>query len=521
MPVLSRSSSLTVDENGEIKGVLAENFRNAQPAFKVHEPVNEGGDAAIAVQRYLNNEKSAATFNSKEGQMIWPRGWGAGTRVLFTMTTCGRKPTSFMCPVIAFLPDEEKSAARPSRATLIEGASDPVICYDKRTGLVHLYYWVNAWSPPTNSNGSPHSTYESYEIKQQSLLFKTVDPPGPTYIDSTYLEASYSSLLNPPSREFTRLRDVPDWYFPGSNPRPEELVNLPYLAYPAPDAVQEPMGPFRMDCFWIAPWTDGHLYRFPKNYDPTPPPPVESPVPLQTPSPFPAGSPPPYDPSAFMDNFPFARIPDQETAREVNNVLYKMRKVLPITDLERATLLEYQLAPRRLAYLARTTRVLMHAVGHFLLGIKENDVPVVSTSGGATLPPLKSALTNNSQPLPYLVVSSPQPVLSTPRGVNKVLISRQKWLSWWTGEDVFITAPLNYKYPAAGTAALTAGDPQVDFTIHDPSANLDAYRRGAVLPDTDVTQRAPFVPEKTILVPRMLSFTLVDFMSNSSLWTQM
>lgn len=502
MPVLGRAPALTVGQNGEITGVIPENSPNGQPPFMLNMRSGNNFMPMFYVQKDTRNQEADK-----------PKGYGAGTRILYTINTCERKPLPDIIPVIAIWTDGS-NGGYPMNASLIEGAVDPQLTYDSKTGRYHLYYWVNAWSPPGDPvlpPGSPPSTLSM----EEDTLFNSVKPPNPTTEDSNYRTPN-SSVKYPFARSYLGLRDLPEWYAPGLAPVQFETDSFATL-FPTAAPSQEKLGPFNLGRFWIAPWSDGHLYRFGKNFDPIPAPSISPPLPLAPP-----GSPPPPPPVVpvnsvnFLDQFQYASIPQQPIQQEVAIALYHFRHGTPLTPTQLATLLEYQLLPRRLMNLARTTRVLMHTTGHLYVLRKQNDLEVPTASVGAAIPVQNTNTMEDA--LPYLVVESPQPVMAMPKGSNKVMVGRSKWTSYISGEDTYILAGLNFRYPAAGTVSLTCGNPQVDFQIHDPCDNLDAWRRGVSLPEADSPQMPQQLPEKTLLFPGVPSFTLVGLMNDMSVW---
>jgi hypothetical protein len=498
MPVLGRSPSLTIGNNGELLGIISENFSKGQPPFHLNLPPSEGGSATFYIQKDIRNQESDK-----------PRGYGAGTRVLFTLVTCERKPLAKMVPVVALWPDSQ-NGPYPLTASLIESALDPQITFNPLTGRFHLYYWVNAWSPPGNPTNND---------TEESTLFNSVKPPSPTEEDIDYRTPNSETRFSSP-RSFLGTRDLPEWYLAGQEPSGYGEYNQ---IFPIQPPTQEKIGPFNISNFWIAPWTDEHLYRFNANYDPTPDPPVSAPNPVPYPPP-PPGSPPtppippvtPVSSQSFLDNFPYANIPQLPVPIEVSIALYKHRNSQPLKSTELATLQDYFLAPRRLMNLARCVRVLMHTTGTIYILNRKDDYEIPVSSGGGALPVTNNTEVGESDP--YLVVDAPQPVLALPRASNKVMVVRHKWTSFVNSEDVYVTAPLNYRYPAAGTVALTAGNPQLDFTIHDPCDHLDYWRRGLMLPESDFPQRAQQLPEKDLIFPGVPSYTLIGLMSDLSIW---
>jgi hypothetical protein len=163
MAVLTRATSSTIGDNGEVISVIAENFQEPHLPFLLYPQIGEG-DPAFKVQRN--------TYNQEKSK---PRAWGAGTRVLFLLCSCERKPVLDWTPVIALTQNAEK-AATPILTTVIESPIDPVLLFDPNTQFYHLFYWVNAWSPTFASTTS------------QGSLFPATDPPLPDNYDPSYYE---------------------------------------------------------------------------------------------------------------------------------------------------------------------------------------------------------------------------------------------------------------------------------------------------------------------------------------------
>lgn len=478
MAVLGRSLSLTVGDNGELLGVMAYNLQRGQPPFLLVEPNSDGSRPYAKVQRDNRNQELTKNLC-----------YGAGARILATVTTCERKPLNLFSPVIALKADSDKDAS-PFQGTLIEGATDPELKYDPKTGTYHLFYWVNAWSPPSS------------EISEPSLFQKTKPASNLGHIDPGYSENTNS--FQPPPRNFTCVRDLPNWYSDGrfSEP-PESWFNVP-------EPTNEKVGEFNINSFWVAPWSDAHSYRFPKNYDPFKDPPMADPdVPQAAPSQQSSNS-------DFLSYLDFYSKPNLTIQREVKNALYRMKQNKALRFSERATLEEYALMPMRMAYLSRTNRVLMHATGRVHVASKF-DTKEEAVLLGASLP--KDTVGDESSYHNFLVVEQPRPVFALKRGVNKLMVGRQKWVSFVNGSDVFITAPLNYRYPSAGTVALTFGDPQVDFCWHDTFVQTNGFRNGVHLPESEIPQRPQYLPEKDLLIPTFGGISLIELLSSSSSWS--
>jgi hypothetical protein len=480
MSVVGRSLSTAIGDNGELISALAENLPLALPPFLILPPLGEGTENGMyRVARDTTNQPTRL------------RSYGAGARALFTTATCERKPTGDLIPILALLPDQEKSS-RPLKATLIEGAVDPVLVYHPASSIYDLYYWVNAWSPP-KAGALPFPT----------PLFPSTLPLEPTAIDSDYESNSSYSFPQPPSKTFTAIREPPDWFKPGT------FTN---------DRIKTPdgnVGPFDIERFWVAPFTDAHLFRFPADFDPTPPPPLAPPVSLSPPlppSPPPIGGGPSSD---LLNSFPFAKYPQTGTTQQVNDAIYAVKHDQPLKETQKATYEEYVYAPYRIALLSRCTRVLMKTRGFQVSGRRFYDLDLTDQT---TNPPKAADNVPSSLCHAYLVVEPPKPVWALPRGINKVVVQRPKWISYLPDGRIFITAALTYRYPAAGTVSLCAGNPQVDFTVHSPSDFWDYNRRAGILPESDAPQRAPFTPEKDLTFPLILDFTLVGLLNQMSLW---
>jgi hypothetical protein len=117
----------------------------------------------------------------------------------------------------------------------------------------------------------------------------------------------------------------------------------------------------------------------------------------------------------------------------------------------------------------------------------------------------------------YLIVNHPKPVLTLPRGINKVLLGRPKMTSFLQ-EDFFVTAALTYRYPAVATVSLCAGNPHVDFTIQCPSDHFDEYRRMGILPESQTPQKAPPLVQGSIIIPGGYPSSLIEALSVGSFW---
>jgi hypothetical protein len=224
--------------------------------------------------------------------------------------------------------------------------------------------------------------------------------------------------------------------------------------------------------------------------------------------------PPPVvtDPSAqFIENFPNLAYPFNKTTQILISVLYSITHEMTLRPSEMSTLDSYVFALDRLMGLARCSRVLMQTEGWLVEGRKQNDPDQLSS----TYRPVEIPIEENSST--YLVVDHPRPVLALPRGVNKVLLGRPKMTSFLQG-DYFVTAALTYRYPAAATVSLCAGNPHVDFTIQCPSDHFDEYKRMGILPEAQTPQHAPPIVQAAIIIPSGYPTTLIEAVSSGSFW---
>jgi hypothetical protein len=153
----------------------------------------------------------------------------------------------------------------------------------------------------------------------------------------------------------------------------------------------------------------------------------------------------------------------------------------------------------------------MQTEGQLVVGNKQND-PDQLTS---TYKPVPTKI--NEVRDTYLVVNPPRPVLALPRGINKILLGRPKMTSF-LGNDFFVTAALTYRYPAVATVSLCAGNPHVDFTIQCPSDHFDENRRMGSLPESLTPHAAPPIVEETIIIPANYGTSLVEALSNMTIW---
>lgn len=487
-----RLPSSVVTETGEVMTVVAENFEGFQSAFTLYD-----SDISEA------NVYARVTRDNPAGNEIGLIGWGAGTKALFFTMTSDGAPIQRLTPVIALMPNADSSKSGPLAATVIESAVDPVLRYFETEKMFVLYYWVNAWSPPLLFSPPPPPPPQG-----KSTLFDGVKPPPPTLVDDDYLmDTTYDGPQ--PEPRYTTIRDVPNWYLDGTDPA---ISLLP----PSPPTVLERVGPIDLNRFWIAPFTDAHLFRFPPNYDPFPLPPLQDP---EVPPPGPPGPPPiavlppPVitDPSStLIENFPYLTYPINKTTQVITSILYSINHGLSIRPSEKSTLDTYVFALERLMGLARCSRVLMQTDGWLVTGNKKDD-PDQLESAYLPVPTSKGDIDT------YLVVKHPRPVLTLPRGINKVLLGRPKMNSF-LGADFFVTAALTYRYPAVATVSLCAGNPHVDFTIQCPSDHFDEYRRMGILPESKTPQLAPPIVGGSIIIPGGYPTSLVEALSTGSFW---
>ena len=394
MPVISRSTSSVVLDSGETASVFVENLPQAVQPITLS--ISEGSRVGLF----------RASRDRFVGDEINQVGWGVGTRLLLLTVTSQGVPTQVFTPVIALLPDVDKGG-QPARGVFLESIVDPVIVFNNIQKKVSLFYYVNAWSPPPflalpepplppspppppvppppsppppppelviESDSTPFGQYAA-----PLTLFSGVIPPLPNQVDSNYYENPSYQGRQPFEGEYTGIRDVPNWYTVETAPDLDDI----------PGSVYESVGPFDMTRFWIAPFTDAHLYRFPESLDGFSAPakqPVEVPSappgpPLPTLPPLPP-SPPPADPSQdLLPLFPFMTIPETNTTQEVLAVLFKVQNEEPLTDLEYQTYDCYRYSLARITGLTRCTRVLMRAEGQFYnLELKQDGEATTTTT---------------------------------------------------------------------------------------------------------------------------------------------
>ena len=409
------------------------------------------------------------------------------------------------------MPNAQNTKSGPLSATVIESAVDPVLQYFETGKKFVLYYWINAWSPPLSSISLSPPPPQGKPAK--STLFEGVKPPLPTLVDDDYtVNSSYDGPQ--PEPRYTTVRNVPSWYREGTAPEDPIDAKLLDLVIPSMTEVSEKMGPIDLNRFWVASFTDAHLFRFPAEYDPFPGPSIQDPYVPES-LPLPPGPPQPVlpppvvtDPSAtFIQNFPFLTYPFNKTTQALTSILYNVDQELTLRPSERSTLDTYVLATERLMGLARCSRILMQTEGRLFIGNKQEDPDQLL----AAHKPVPTSITKD--PDTYLLVNHPRPVLALPRGINKVLLGRPKMTSF-LGVNFFITAALTYRYPAVATVSLCAGNPHVDFTIQCPSDHFDEYRRMGVLPESKTPQTAPPIVGGSIIIPGGYPSSLVEAMSD-------
>jgi hypothetical protein len=469
MAVSSRIPALATLETGVVLSVSTENLTQAWEYFTLCEP-----EKTKNLRDWIRVDRGGSKGPLSSVRSV---GWGVGTRVLRLTWVIPDQPGGVWTPVVV-LRDSAVRGGAPVAATLLESVLEPVLSYYPPEKKITLHYWVNAWSPPSSPGQLP-------------TLFQKVRPAAPNQVDSYYLTNQDSISYRPP-QDFTALRDVPNWYRPGTSPDPDAI----------PGSITEHVGPFNINQFWVAPWTDAHLFRFPSDTDPFPIPLSQPPVipgdPSTSPPPPPSVLIPPTQ--DFLENFPYLTVPQTETVLEINSILNKLKNQQTLTGLEQASLNQYRYALSRLAGLARCTRVLMRAEGMLALCRRKVD-----------------RRDTGEDPQLYLVLRPPIPVMALPRGINKVMLGRPKMTSF-LGTDTFVTAALNYRYPAAATVSLCAGDPQVDFGIFNSSDRFDENRRMGLLPEAASSQGAAGVPQSSISIPVRYGASLVEVLSNMSIW---
>jgi hypothetical protein len=485
MPVLGRSMSLAPADSGEVISVIAENLYYPLTAFRLY------GSAAptpfIQVHRITGNQEK------NKNQC-----YGAGCRVLLLTKTCEGRPTGIFTPVVVLGPGADQGEM-PLAASLLEGAVDPVISIDATTGEYHLLYWVNAWSPPL-----PESATEEQLRDIDIESFPGTAPPQAETVDETYRTGNSKQ---PPKGMFSLIRDLPYWPLVGSEP--------PGTETPTDIDLNDKVGPFDISRFWVAPFSDAHLYRFSSDVDTAPPP-----TPYRVEVTDPATGEPvapfiPTGPEGFIENYTSLSRPDTKITQATKSALLAEKDKKPMKPTEKATLEEYRKALVRLHNLARTTRVLMYTKGKVVAAYKQADPDIVENPGGSYKePPLP-----REQSLPYLVVDQPRPMLYQTKAANKVITTRQKLTSFLRNGQIFVTAPFNYSYPSAGTVSLCIGQPQVDFTIGDPNSFLIDYYRSGTFPIATRSVSPPFQPQVEYRLPFGPGFDLAQLLTDVQSWS--
>lgn len=396
------------------------------------------------------------------------RAWAAGNRVCQILTQVGLSHQ--ITPVIIRLTTENNASS------LIEGAVDPIIISDQRSQVVQLFYWVNAWSP------KPFAV-------NQDLDDPLEDPSLPKWSGFPDPYAATPELINfdiveplPPSGCFTAIRDVPDWTL-------------------------DTVAPFNPNCFWVAPVGSQFPYRLSEDFPPILPDGTSSP-------PLPPSVPLDESNDAFLANFDTYMTPKTETLK----VLYKAKDKINNGDklslIERATVDEYTKDPSRSIGLNRTTRVLMWAQGR-LEGLRRQPRDDNPVSDGASLPPPKN---KRSGIQTYLVLDPPKPIWWAPAASNRVLAARQKWTSYLPDGRIFVTAPLDYRYPVAASLSLVSHVPQIDESLFDPPLDFSSLLSGGILPEAQNGSDAPSIPEATLFFPSGFPTSLVAVLSTLDSW---
>jgi hypothetical protein len=530
MAVISRSTSSAVMDSGETVSVFVENLTQAiQPSTFI--VPGSGKDKLFRVFR-------DSLVPDKTEQV----GWGAGTRLLFLTTTNQGVPTQISTPVIVLSPKAE-SGGRPCKGTFLESVIDPVIVYDNIQKKITLFYYVNAWSPPLTPalgppgpppppppSQSPPGPPTIEQFTGPLTLFSGVVPPALTQVDPDYYENSLYRGSQPLKDTYTSARDVPNWYT--KDDWDIEQQNNPDID-DIPGLVSERVGPFDLARFFVAPFTDGHLYRFPDSLDgftdPNSQKTTTTSTTTTTTTEAPLSPPPPPEPAQdLLQSLPFITVPQTDITQATLAVLFKVQNEQTLTSLEEETYDCYKYTLARISGLTRCTRVLMRAEGFFYnLQLKQDGMTTTTSTTTSTTTTTTTSTTTtttttqepdqiNKSDL-YLVVSHPKPVMAFPRGVNKVLVGRPK-LTTFIGADVFITAAMTYRYPAAGSVSLCGGIPQVDFTIHSTSDRFDENRRMGLLPESQTVQHAPFDTSTSYTVPGVDGASIAEVLFDLSQW---
>lgn len=375
--------------------------------------------------------------------------YGYGTRLLWTRTTCRRKGSCCNEAPVIVLSSDGVRGARPLQASLLESVADPTIFYDSEVGQYHLYYWVNGWSPRGNPT-IPNPGESLFPGSTSTLSYDDVSPSGLTGdpIPAEDDDYRYTSPPSPPG-------------FDETFPPPKNFTSIKDV--PEASSGYPELGPFDLSRFWVAPWTDSHRYRV-----------VDT------------------DPNNLFqaaggDSF---TVPQTPIVLGVKTALAE--DAANRTDAQQATLDEYVNSGVRLGRLTRTTRVLMYTRGWVISGFERPGSATNSSEDGEVMP--------------WLVVQQPTPVMAFVRGCSKMIATRQKWTSFMDGNSLFVTAPKNYRHVAAVSTNFTAGMPIVDFVMHSPWHQFNSITRAASIPETDVSQNAPFVVASLLIFPLLPTF---------------
>lgn len=395
------------------------------------------------------------------------RVYGAGEKVLQLVNAS--KGT--LVPVVARRQDLKGEGT--SALTLLSSSFYPSVAYDPKRNSIYIYFWVNGWSPPASAN---------YPFTSEHLFAELIPPQGtedPGYRRSDTVVEDQNYL---PHKWVER--DLPPWDILEDN---------------APG-----LGPFDLQRFWVAPITDGHLYRVGEDYkaqlgsivDPN----------EQTVTP---------EVSAGIDSlFPFASIPDYPVFRVYRTAIAAQQAGQALTKIQLATVEAYDKTPERLINLARATRVLMVAEGQ-IVRCSRYALMDQTVSAGANIDETNDPGTVEDT----LICGTPKPLWAFPQTTNKVMCHRHKYTSYLSDGRVFINAPLNYRYPGAGTSSLSCGEPVVDFMFHDPSQQLEAWNLGGILPEATTGQVSPWLPEQELIFPVGFPTSIVGFLSDTGAWS--
>lgn len=235
------------------------------------------------------------------------------------------------------------------------------------------------------------------------------------------------------------------------------------------------IGAFNPDEFFIAPWNTCYLSRVD----------LEA---LRKEGPYPA------------EGLASIQEPNTPFFKRVKFLLRRVLKGEFINDWDKAVLQEAGLALRRLVNLNRCTRVLMYTTGeiHHL-----SWEPTETAYEGFNLNSVRD----------YLVVENPRPVTWYSQQTNKVLACRPKWTSYINGSDSFVTAPLNFRFPAAASTNVVRNCPQIDFTLSDVGDWKDGVKAGITLPQSRDIQRSPVAPAGDVITVPRIGISLIEIMS--------